>query len=87
MAYMLVYHRVYHGVKILFEGCSGFNRLSMTGAPRMGGSITIGYMAVQWHIKISAVDWHVGLRWWSESVRYRNSCTIEMVHVTIVRFK
>lgn len=40
---MLVYRRVRYGVGILFQGCSYFDRTSITGGPLMGARISIGY--------------------------------------------
>ena len=74
---ILVYRGVRHGVGILFESCSNFDRLSITGGPLMSVTISIGYIKVI-KIKASAVDWHTGGIRWSQSVRCKLSRQIEM---------
>lgn len=60
------------------------DRPSITGGHLMGATISIRYINVLYHIKVSAVDSHTGLIRWSQSVRRQLSCQAEMGRVVIV---
>lgn len=55
----------------------------LSGDPQLSDN-TMRYIAVQCHIKVSAIDWHAGLLRWSRSVRRRISCEIDMDRLAIV---